>query len=396
MNHRLCGALAVAASAMLLAACGTDSASHASSGSGPIEIVALQALSGDLAASAQVDVAALKAAVAVVNQAGGVDGRKVTLDVLDDKGDGTQGVSLLRGLIDSGHKPDILVDGTSTPESLALQPLVSQYNIVAISTSTGGLSLDPSVSKNKTKFTTTPDVDVLAKSAADYLAQKGYHKVALLSSSDSYGNLWAAAYQKAITAAGLQVSAAKTFDLTALDVTPQLQALQASQPDVLVAEAYGPPAGYVLTDREKLGWTGTPFVGAVTFAVADLTKLVEPGALKNVTIQSPAVEQYRAPEAMSANFKTFLDAVKAQGPVTSAISGYAYEYDTIQLAVAAIKKAGSTDPQKVTAALENLGPVSTTVIQPTYFTSTSHFPGPSDSAYVFLTPGPLVDGMIKS
>lgn len=404
MKIRLSTVLLAVTASVTLAACSSSSGSNPGGGTAtgggtstePINVVALQAVSGSLAASAQVDVSALKAAVAVVNASGGVNGRQLHLEILDDKGDGTQAVSLLRGKIDSGKIPDILVDGTSTPESLALQPLVSQYNILTISTSTGGLSIDSTVAKNRTKFATTPDVTVLANTSAKYMVSKGYHKVAFLSSSDGYGKLWVGAYSKAAQAAGLEVTATKSFDLTALDLTPQLQALQESHPDVLYAEAYGPPAGYVLSGREKLGWTGTPMIGAVTFSVADLTKIVDAGALKNVIVQAPTVLKYVEPDQMSPNVKTFIDAIKAEGPITSAISGYAFEYDAIQVAAAAIKKAGSTNASKVAEALENLGEVATTVVQSTYYRPDSHFPSQVDSAWVFLTPGPLVDGMIKS
>jgi ABC-type branched-subunit amino acid transport system substrate-binding protein len=99
---------------------------------------------------------------------------------------------------------------------------------------------------------------------------------------------------------------------------------------------------------------------------------------------------------MSPNVRAFFSALQEQAPITQPLTKYAYCYDAIIMAAAAMKKAGSTDPIEVAHALENLGPVSRAVLQPTYFTPQSHFPAPVASAYVFLTPGPLVDGMIKS
>jgi branched-chain amino acid transport system substrate-binding protein len=359
-------------------------------------LLVLQALSGPLAASGKANVAGLKAAVSVVNAAGGVDGRQLKLTIEDDHGSGTQALSLLQAQLNSGAKPDVLIDGTTSTEAIALQPLVAKDGILAISSAPGYLSLNPSVSANRTKFTTSVNVPVLAQEMAAYLKSKGYRKVALIASSDDYGKLWAGAYSAAVKAAGLQVTASATFDDTALDDTPQLQGLQASKPDVLIGEAYGPTEGYILAGREKLGWTGTPFVGANTFSVVDLTKLVSENAFKNVVVQAAAIVKDTPPAQMTQNVRAFFDALQKQGPISYPLSSYGYEYDPIILVAAAMKKTGSTDPVKVADALENLGSVSGTVMQPLYFTPQNHYPAPVASAYTFLVPGPIVNGMINS
>jgi branched-chain amino acid transport system substrate-binding protein len=359
-------------------------------------VLALQALSGSLAPSGQVNVAALKAAVSVINASGGVNGRKFKLTIEDDRGEGAQALSLLQAQLNTGVKPDVLIDGTADPEQLPLQPLITKDDILAIGSATGYLSVNPSVSANRTKFTTSPSLPVLAQEMAAYLKAKGYRKIALIASNDSYGKLWASVYSGAVKSAGLTLTATASFNDSALDVTPELQALQASKPDVLIGEAYGAPAGYVLADRYRLGWTSTPFVGAITFSVVDLTKLVSKAALKNVVVQAAAIVKDISPAQMSPNVRTFFDALQKQNSITQPLSSYGYDYDAIMLVAAAIKKAGSTDPLKVAQAIANLGSVSRTVIQSTYFTPQNHFPASAAAAYTFLTPGPIVDGMIKS
>jgi branched-chain amino acid transport system substrate-binding protein len=332
--------------------------------------------------------------VAVVNASGGADGRQLKLTIQDDRGQGAQALALLQAQINSGAKPDVLIDGTADPESEALQPLVTRYGILAISNSTGYLAVNPSVSRNRTKFTTAANVTALAQGMAAYLKGKGYRRVAVIASNDSYGQKWASVNTQAAKSAGLQVTATASFDDSALDVTPQLQALQASRPDVVIGEAYGPPAGYLVADRQKLGWTGTPFVGAITISGQDLTKQVSKAALENVTMQTPVVQAYATPAQMRPGIRAFFEALKKLGPITQPLSHYGFEYDPVILAADAMTKAGSTDPAKVADALEHLGSVSGTVIQSTYFTPQDHFPGPDPKAFAFLAPGPLVDGMI--
>src|SRR6185437_11462438 len=357
-------------------------------------------LSGPLGPSGTADVIGMKAAVNQINASGGVLGRKLHFEVKDDAGDPTKAVSLLHDAIDGGHTPDLLVDGTTSAESLAMAPLVKSNHILASSAATGLANVQPNgpedVSGHPTKFATSPSLDALSQAAVTYLKGKNYSKVAVLSANDAYGQLWSGAYSKAIKAAGMTVTATKSFDPTVLDVTPQLQALQASKPEVLLAEAYGAATGYVLTSREKLGWTDTPMVGALTFAVSDLTKLADTASFKNVVLESLTIQKYVAPGARSAKFAKFLAALKAQGTLKTALSAYAFPYDAMYLAVDGMRKAKSTDARMVAKAMETLGPVDNTVIQPNYYTAKNHYPSTDLSAFTFVRPGPLLDGMIKS
>jgi branched-chain amino acid transport system substrate-binding protein len=403
MIIRGAGVASLVALSVVVAGCGSSGGSPGNGGGGSgkdINVLAIQALSGPLAPSGKADVIGYKAAVNQINAAGGINGRQLKITVVDDAGDPTKAVSLLHDAIGSGHTPDILADGTTSAESLAMAPLVKSNHILASSAATGLATAPPNGSEDiaghPTKFSTSVSLDAVTQAMVGYLKGKGYQKVAVLAANDAYGKSWSAAYIKAIEAAELTVTSSASFDPTVLDVTPQLQKLQASNPDVLIAEAYGAATGYVLSSREKLGWTKTPMVGAVTFSVSDLTKVADTSSFTNVVLESLKIQQYVDPAARSAKFKAFLAALTEQGPLQTALSAYAFPYDSIWLAADGIRKAGTTDAVKVAAAMETLGSVDNTVIQPAYYTPKNHYPSTDLSTFTFVAPGPLVDGMIKS
>lgn len=399
MNRTARSALIVALStvtSIVMVGCGSSSSTKSGGGTGPISVLAILPMSGSLATTGANNQEALKAAIATVNAAGGVKGRMLTLDVQDDKGDGAQAATLLRAAVSSGKKPDILVDGGTTNESLAMAPVVQQEHIFTVASSSGILFTDANVSHNPTKFTTSPSLPALAGEMAKYLKSKSYNKIAMLSATDGYGSAWKTEYTQAIKAAGITIAASETFDTTALDMTSQMQTLQASHPDAIVVEAFGAPIGYILKDRDKLGMISTPMVGGNTFSTTDLTKLATAAQLQNLTFQASTISQYVDPSALTGARKTFYQALLANGGVNQAISSYGYSYDPIILAAAALNKSGTGDGLKAAQALEALGSVSDTVMQNKYFDKQNHVPLPNPSAYTFLTAGPLVNGMIKS
>jgi branched-chain amino acid transport system substrate-binding protein len=402
LNRTARSALIVALASILaigVAACSSSSKKSTGSKSGdsePVSVLAILPLSGTLASSGKTNAAAVKAAIATVNGAGGVNGRMLQLDLQDDGGDGGKAATLLRAAVNSGKVPDILVDGSTSPESLAMQPVVQQNKIFTVASSSGILFTDPDPRHNPTKFTTSPSLPTLGDVMATYLKSKSYKKVAMLSATDSYGQAWKKAYSHSIETAGITITSSQSFDPTALDMTPQLQTLQATHPDAVLAEAYGAPIGYILKDREKLGMISTPMVGANTFSTTDLTKLATTAQLGNLTFSASTISKYVDPAMLTGARKAFYQALQANGGINQAISAYGYEYDAVILAAAALTKSGTGDGLKAAQALESLGSTPNAVMQSKYYDQQNHVPLPDASAYTVLVAGPLTEGMVKS
>jgi branched-chain amino acid transport system substrate-binding protein len=220
-------------------------------------------ITGAVNAYATAEKEAMEAAVAYVNKNGGIRGRKATLTVLDDKLDPTTAVTLLQQQIQTA-KPDLVWPGATSNESLAILPVLTRNKILSIGNTQSDLLNNPT--KYPYEFSIVTQNSLEAVAAATKLSGEGITKVALLTANDANGTSVAAAYTTALKADSVAVSS-ETYAPTDLDMTAQLQRLQATKPDILLlqAPAGGPAIGYVLKGRTKIGWDiktlGTTSVG---------------------------------------------------------------------------------------------------------------------------------------
>ncbi len=115
-----------------LAACGGSSPSSASSG-GKVQIGAIETISGPFAQIGTSKIAGAKLAVAEINKAGGVDGKKLQLDVKDEQASPDATVTDVRQLLGANVK--LIFGGTTDSDCLAAAPLVSGAGGVMLGTS---------------------------------------------------------------------------------------------------------------------------------------------------------------------------------------------------------------------------------------------------------------------
>src|SRR5262249_18157377 len=89
-------AILPAVGAVALAGCSAPGSTNQSSGSdtGPIKIALVDAQSGQLSSLGAWELKGAKLAVSEWNEAGGIDGRQIQLNVFDDQGDPTTGTDL--------------------------------------------------------------------------------------------------------------------------------------------------------------------------------------------------------------------------------------------------------------------------------------------------------------
>jgi branched-chain amino acid transport system substrate-binding protein len=360
----------------------------------PFKLLMIMPLTGPLAASAQGEVQTVKAAANTINSRGGILGRPVTVTVQDDQTSSTTAVSLLQEALGS-NKPDLVFTGASSNEALAMVQSLTENHILSV-TEAGSTELSQA-SKYPYAFSTSPHPADGATALGHYLSSKGFKKIAVLSANDAYGQSWSAATVETLKGQGFDVSST-SFNPTSLDVTAPLQQLAASKPDTTVVEAFGAPAGYVLQSRSKLG-TGAPMIGDLTMSAVDLTKLADKSTFQNLTLQAYKVQQYVPSAQQPQNLRTMVDAIKAIGPITQPINVLGFAWDIVQAVAYAANTAKSLDPATVAKTLENLGSVPNPpwVTYTTFgFSATSHQATMPPENYVFIPPGPLVDGMITS
>lgn len=392
----------MAAATLTLAACAGGAGSTADSGGpadSPVKVVVFGGLGaeGILQNNATTSVTAAKASVAAVNALGGVLGRDVELTVIDDTADPTVAVTRLRELLASDSRPDVVMNSGPSTVSEAIIPILSQEKILSFNIGPTATTGDPSVSPYN--FDLSPSAADYVGSFVDEIKTQKYKKVAVLHGSSAYGELFGGLAASKSEEAGLTVTGNQVYDVASLDMTPQLEALKEQKPDVLVLDAYGAPLGYVLQGIERLGWD-IPILGNTSVSATGLIATEAPAGVlgtdqvKNLTMQVFKSTKFNADDA------AVNDAVKlmvSSGEIKSSLI-LAYNYDAMLLVRAAAEKAGSLDAEALATAMIDpaVQKSANTVMLGLYsFTDKAHSPHVGPEQYLFIAPGPLVNGQYQ-
>jgi branched-chain amino acid transport system substrate-binding protein len=392
-----CGAAALVLS-LCLGACGgvaSSSSSPAAHPSGPYDVVLFGGLTSGNSAIVNAQVLGLKAAASVLNKQGGTLGRMVKLEVFDDGGDPTKAVSLYQQRIAQSPRPDLIIAGESSSETLALLPLTTQAGFLTMDTSADAAIDAPATYPYNfgVSFSTFEQGQALA----DYVKTTTYKKIGLLVDNTAFGQGSLTALNQLLPQAGVTVTS-ETMNSGTVDVTPELGRLQAANPDVLMlAGINGADMGYVFKSLVKLGWK-TPIIGDTGLSYTPLAPLGIPAsAYSNAVSEVQGSAIYVPTDQQSQNFKNFLTAEMAQGPIALPAYLYSESYDILMLAAAAATQAKSTDPKAMTAALEGFTATTQTqtVNGPYVFSKTDHFPAyVANQTFKFIKyTGTTIDGL---
>ena len=350
--------------ACLLASCSSNSSSPTTTGapgatsttvsSTPFNVLAVVAETGPLAAINTAEMQGLKGAAAYINANGGIIGHKVVVTEVNDNLDPTTAASDLEQAISSGTLPNLVFAGSTSNETLAMVPILNAHKLLSIQLTTSAQTIDPS------KY---PDAFTVASSTANESAtlaaavKSEYpkaKKVGILIGNDVNGTSLMDGEKAALEADGFQV-VVQTYDpTTTIDMTPQLEALKAESPQVLVASGFGAVAGYILEGRTKIGWN-VPVVGDASFSANPIASMVPKADLNGVVVATDKTAIYQPPSTWTPAFKTFIQYTKAQGAkFTQGIGIYSLAWDVLILAKMAGTQANSGDSSAMVSALQSL------------------------------------------
>jgi branched-chain amino acid transport system substrate-binding protein len=297
----------------------------------------------------------VRLAIEEINKSGGVLGRQLVAVERDDEAKNERGVQISQELINK-EQVAATVGYINTGVALASQRFYQDAKIpVFNNVATGTLITE------QFKAPEYPDNYVFRNSAKDSIqapliveeaiTRRGYKKVAILADSTNYGQLGREDLEKALAAKGIKAVTTEKFNIGDVDMTPQLLKAKAAGADAVLTYGIGPELAQIANGMAKLGWK-VPIVGSWTLSMAnyiDNSGANGEGAVMPQTfIQAPTTPKRKAfIDAYLAKFKPKNDRIDS--PVSASQA-----YDSIYLLAAAMKQAGSTDGEKVRAALENL------------------------------------------
>jgi len=269
-----------------------------------------------------------------------IGGKKVKIELLleDDAGDPKQGTAVAQKLADSkvsgviGH----LNSGTTIPAS----KIYSDNDIPQISPS----ATNPKYTRQgyKTAFRVVADDVHLGSTLGKYAVKELKGKsIAVIDDRTAYGQGVAEEFSKAVKASGGTIAETQFTTDKATDFTAILTQIKSKKPDVVFFGGMDAVAGPMIRQMKQLG-INAKFMGGDGICTSDLPKL-SGGAMADgqvVCAEAGGVEG-----AQKVGMDKFRDDYKKKFGVDVQI--YApYVYDALNVMVAAMVKAGSSEPAK--------------------------------------------------
>jgi branched-chain amino acid transport system substrate-binding protein len=322
--------LALAASglaAAALTACSSSGGGSASGGSGGGNYVIgyVNGMSGPVAVYGQYSLAYLQAAVKDANASGGVNGKKIVIDVLDSAASGSNAVAATEQMITSKH-PDVIYGMTLSADCTAAGPIVKRYKTPLVCASTSDGSINP---VQPYVFASQALEGALSAPAVNFALQtlklpKGSTYETIINPAQG-GQDFANGVDAAAKAAGMTKAGAEQIAYTAVNPATQVSQAVAKKPSVIFMDAIGPDiqataqgftaAGLktpVIAIFSSLGYDGftkladpdlyevmqtnyvTPALAAQSAGVAQVQKILEADGMKTPSVQ----DQQLGPQAL--------------------------------------------------------------------------------------------------
>ena len=283
---------------------------------------------------------AAKLAVQEINAAGGVLGKQLEMVQEDDQTTNPGIVLAFSRLISRGDLSFVIASVRSTQ----VNAISADVQKSALPVFFGGT--DPTLTKNGNPwlFRTRPNDSYSAKVIADFgVNEQKKKKWAIIHGTDAFGINGMKALTEALKALNIEPVLVQGFPNGQTDLTPVVLAVRQSGADIMSSYiAMENDVGVLARQLRQLG-VNIPWVGSASVSAVTSRTLAGPALYGTYSVSD--FNKAASPEAK----KYFEDFSKAYNKSPDHLS--AWVYDAIHVAAVAIKKAGSTDPEKMRQAV---------------------------------------------
>jgi branched-chain amino acid transport system substrate-binding protein len=332
-NRRLALQAGLLASAVLLAGC---SGSGGSGDAGDtIRIGEFASLTGKEATFGTSSHRGTLLAIKEINAAGGVLGKQLELVYEDNRSLQGESATIAKKLI-TRDRVVALLGEVASGRSLEVGPIAQQYKVPMITPS----STNPQVTRTgdyvfRVCFTDPFQGRLLANFARNTLKAQ---KVAILSDvSQAYSVGLAQYFREPWLAGGGTIVADEKFNGGEKDFRAQLTTIKAANPDAILVPGYYTDVGLIVAQARQLG-INVPLFGGDGWEAPELIEIAGARALEGTYYST-----HFSPESTDPRVQQFVAAYKAEygGQVPDAMA--ALGYDSVQVLVDAIRRAGTTE-----------------------------------------------------
>src|SRR5256884_1550675 len=194
----------------------------------------------------------------VVNDAGGVNGRKVRGVYYDDGCKPQEAVANTRKLLEQDRIFAVIAP-QGTPPVMATLEYLEENKVPLLFPFQGS----PVIRGKKYVFSGMTLYDRQSKMMIDYLVgQRKLKTFGVLYQDDDYGKAFLTAYEKDLGRHNLKIAAAEPVKRGVTDVSAQIAKLRAAAPQVTFLVLTPGPGAQALKERQKIGWTDTVMVSS--------------------------------------------------------------------------------------------------------------------------------------
>lgn len=262
---------------------------------GVIKVGAIFPLSGGSGPQGQHIVQSLKAMVEMINEEGGVNGKRLVLEARDDESTPAVGVSRANELITAGVA--VIIEGWNSPVTLAMQPVISRADILditALSKADTILSGEGNPLAIRLNSSNTQDGEIIAEMI---LKESRGQRIAFMLENDLYGIGAQAAIEDALKARGhaYEKVAEEKFPLSQADFRVAMTNVASAKPDVTVMvnanEGVGLPSMIRQARQSRLGGEILIAVGTMAPSVVKIAGKSADGVL-GADIYFPEAEPF--------------------------------------------------------------------------------------------------------
>ncbi|MGI8603443.1 MAG: ABC transporter substrate-binding protein [Verrucomicrobiales bacterium] len=281
-------------------------------------------------------------AIEEINASGGLLGKKLELKTEDDQSKAGEPANVVNKLI-AANKVVAVLGEVASSRSLEAAPICQDNKIPMISPA----STNPKVTETGDYIFRVCFIDpfqgtVMANFAANTLKAK---KVAVFTDVKSdYSKGLAKFFKEGFAKAGGQIVAELDFNGGDKDFKGQLTAIKSAAPDAVFLPGYYTDAALICIQAKQLG-LNVPMFGGDGWESSTLLDIGKDA------VEGHYFSTHYAADAASPKVKAFVDAYKKRynGKTPDAMA--ALGYDSAIILADAIKRGGSTEPQKIRDAL---------------------------------------------
>ncbi|WP_025134444.1 ABC transporter substrate-binding protein [Leucobacter sp. PH1c] len=344
MSSRKRAVLALTAGVALIAlsACssGKSGGEEGGGGEGAIPLGYTATLSGDFASYGLEMREGIDLAISEINAAGGVLGRDLTTEVVDDEGKPANGPVIAQEMCDNAEIPAVLGFSFSSV-ALSGLPIYTQCGLPIVAAAV----TSPELSGASDIFFRTVFTDAYqGAEAAKFISDnRGVKKIAILYQQDDYGKGVADSFSEAFEAAGGTITSSQAYQLGTVNFGSTVDSALKDNPDAVFIGGFYTEAGKIVNQVRDAG--------------SDLPIFASDGAASPLFIDlaganAEGVEVYAAFSASDPRpeSKKFVEAFRAEYDKDPS-SWAALAYDATYVAAEGITKAGSTDRAAVAEAI---------------------------------------------